>query len=208
MEQAMMNVDPEFGSQGHVGALADSALEPAQAQRVLDLLLEDAQLRTAWEEIHLVGDCLRSEEVGAMQPCAGFLDRFSERLAMEPTVLAPSAGSPSWRRSRWLRLGLPGISVAAAVIMVAWIALPPLGEQPGGAALRRASLSNPEAAHPIAVGPTTAAPRLAAARAVDPSRLREYLAAHQQFSMTAVQGPGYIHAATLTVGAQSANSQP
>ena len=208
MEQAMIEVGTPMGLEERVSALADSAFEPAQADHLVDLLLADAHLRTVWEEIHLVGDCLRSDEVGAIQPCTAFLDRFSERLAAEPTILAPFPKNVTSRRNRWLRLGLPGISVAAAVLMVAWIALPPAGESVGGLAVHRASLSNPEPAHPIAVGPSAAAPRLATAHAVDPSRLREYLAAHEQFSMTAVHGPGYVHAATLTVGAPPMNTQP
>jgi negative regulator of sigma E activity len=182
-----------------VSALADGALEPLEAERVIELLLEHPELRSAWVEVHMVGDCLRSEDTGAMSPSAGFMDRFKARLALEPTVLTPKR--PAVRsQERWRRFGLPSAAVAAAVAMVSWVAWP---QHPVPTV---ASIA-PDTA-PLAEAGAPAAPRSAkTAHPVDPAQLREYLAAHQQYSSPQLNGLGSFHTAAWSTGS-SDNSNP
>jgi sigma-E factor negative regulatory protein RseA len=169
-----------------VAALADGNLSDADAQAVLDLLIHSTELRDYWDELHAVGDALRSEElIGTSDE---FVARFASRLAAEPTVLA----SRNLRANRpWLRYGFPGLAAAAAIAMVAWIAAPQFSGAPIGAP---AQVARVEPRAPVAAVVEQVALR---ASPVDPKQLNEYLAAHQQFSVTALHGPGYIQSASL-----------
>jgi negative regulator of sigma E activity len=202
-QAAGQNLAPELDLDGSIGALADDALDPLEAQRVLDLLLETPSLRARWDEIHWVGDCLRSEETGALTGSQDFMTRFSERLAKEPTVLAPSATQRAPRR--WMRYGVPGAAAVAAVSMVVWIAQPTSSLVADGA-------DGPAKVQAIAQGaPAPAQVQVAKApvqRSVDPALLREYVMAHQEFGATALHGPGAIQAASFDIPATEGANRP
>lgn len=75
-------------------AEALSALVDGQATRdeVADACsrwAHDAGQRARWTEYQLIGDVMRSEELGKPTRGDDFLARFRERLAAEPVVLAP-----------------------------------------------------------------------------------------------------------------------
>jgi sigma-E factor negative regulatory protein RseA len=193
---------PELGLDGAVGAFADGALSTDEAQHVLDVLLNTPALRATWDELHWVGDCLRSEETGAMTASADFMTRFGERLAAEPTVLAPGGGSA--RPKRWLRYAVPGAAAMAAVTMVVWIALPPSGNLVAESDPALAT----KASAPASVTAAPAAPIAAAPQPVDPAQLREYVMAHQEFGSTGLHGPVAIQAASFDIAANEGSKHP
>jgi sigma-E factor negative regulatory protein RseA len=97
-----------------ISALMDGELDDDEARIVLGRLKQDAEARDEWQIYHMIGDSLRQTPAGN----SGFSARFAEKLAAEPTVLAPSK-RPAFRRP------LVAWSVAAslvAVSLVAWTA--------------------------------------------------------------------------------------
>jgi sigma-E factor negative regulatory protein RseA len=196
-QSAEQRIAPESGPRGVVSALADGALDEAPAQQAIDLLLSSGEMRVAWDELHWVGDCLRSEETGAMNPSDAFMARFSERLASEPTVLAPKSSAQASASRHWLRYGLPASAAVVVMSAAAWMALP------GGSALVAQDQASPQ---PVVLRPV--ADREPGTRAVDPSQLNEYLRAHQEFGATALHGPGAIQAASFNIVADSSRDHP
>jgi RNA polymerase sigma-70 factor (ECF subfamily) len=112
-----------------LSALADGeASELAQACRSWR---EDATARQTWHTYHLIGDVLRSEELAhAPARDEAFLASLRQRLAAEPTVLAPApvqqANAPRVRQP-WL---LPA-AVAAGFVAVAGVLVVTRTSQPG-----------------------------------------------------------------------------
>ena len=107
-----------------ISAFMDDQGDRAECERCLDRLKVEAELTERWEVYHLIGDVLRGTD-GAALP-----DAFAERLAAEPTVLAPPMGSrarpaPGSAPSP-LRYALPLAASVAAVAFVAWVGLPQL----------------------------------------------------------------------------------
>jgi sigma-E factor negative regulatory protein RseA len=186
---------PEFGPKGAIAALADGALDEHEAQIAIDLLLNSEELRAAWDELHWTGDCLRSEETGALLGRGDFMTRFHAELAAEPTVLAPAKTRAAPRR--WLRYGVPA-TAAVMVSAVVWMAHPS-----GGSAL----VASDAAPAGTAVIVPVSAP-VAARAVVDPAQLNEYLAAHQEFSATGLHGPGAIQAASFNIVADGGRDHP
>lgn len=199
----------DAGSLARLSALIDGALAPADAAPTIDRVLADPALRAAWDEYHLVGDVLRSDDLAAMgiarQEGANRAARFASLLDAEPTVLAPQAQrtGPS-RRSNWFRYGLPGASVAAAVAMVSWIAFPQfaggdsqLSAERGPAAATISAAGGSAGgvnAGSATSGSTTSGPVIAAGAprpAVDPVQLQEYLSAHRQYSVGVMQAADF-----------------
>jgi sigma-E factor negative regulatory protein RseA len=143
--------------------------------RLMDGELDDehvdgvcAQLRhpdgiAAWVCYHVIGDSLR--RTGA--PVPGFADRFSARLAAEPTVLAPRA-----RQTRPLTFAWAAAATVAAVSLVGWVAVGTIDTQSGAVVAKAREAVNVRAA---TVRPQTIP--------VD------YLMVHQEYSPTApIQG--------------------
>jgi negative regulator of sigma E activity len=188
-QSAELQVAPEFGPQGAIGALADSALSESEAQHAIDLLLSSPELRAQWDELHWVGDCLRSEETGALVADADFMARFHDALAQEATVLAPAKTRASSRR--WLRYGVPATAVVVSAVV--WMAMP------------TANVAVVAQDAPVAQS-AAAAPAVTAA--VDPAQLNEYLAAHQELAATALHGQGSIQAASYNVVADGGHDHP
>ncbi len=88
-----------------VSALIDGELDGARASRILGQMA-DPELRAAWDRYHQIGDALRSEEMAAPLS-TDFNARFADRLAAEPSPLAP-------KRSLLTRLGIWPTALAAA----------------------------------------------------------------------------------------------
>jgi len=135
-----------------ISALMDGELDERAAGDTLQQVGRDGEAAAAWRTYHLIGDVLREDRV--LTP--GFAARVGERLAAEPTVLAPAAAPRQTRR--WLPL--PAVAVAAAVALVSWVAFAPQREQP--------QVTPVAEAKPAMVAPSSAA--------------NDYLLAHQGFS--------------------------
>jgi sigma-E factor negative regulatory protein RseA len=149
-----------------ISALMDGELGDQEAAAEVTGIKQDPELRLTWETYHLIGETLRGEAGGAAQ---GFVERFSARLAEEPTVLAPRRTLASRFN---VRVALP---IAASLAGVAVVAALTFFNNP----------FQPNPAKEQVVMRTAPAAAIAAASQVD----EEYLLAHQQFSTrAAMQG--------------------
>jgi sigma-E factor negative regulatory protein RseA len=159
-----------------ISALMDGELDGKAAAALIDELQRDMRSREhdgealdAWRTYHLVSDAMRD----ARPLSAGFRDRVLERLAAEPTVLAPRrpAFEPLYEPRK--RFAMPAAAAAslAAVGLVGWLALAPQHQAtaPQSPAMAQAVVQPIlEAKKPVLVPLPTATP--------------DYLLAHQGFS--------------------------
>lgn len=176
-----------------ISALMDSELNGPDAGLCLTRLKQDPELREAWDLYHLIGDSLRGHVAHTLPRS------FTERLAQEPTVLAPRRRIRQ-RHPKWVALS--AAASVAAVAYVGWMALPMLqtpsaqmASAPTAAPAAQISNSGSAAMTPAQVL-TTAAPLLpgnagtnAQSRSAVPmniipagSGMNDYLIAHQRFS--------------------------
>lgn len=171
-----------------VSTLMDGELAAEDAEREIVRLKSDVLLRENWETYHLIGDALRGTAEGA----TGFSARFSERLALEPTVLAPRAKAARGASGKLQKFALPAMATAAAVAVVGWMygmnpGAPTLNVTPGRMAAAPAPVQQSEiAAKPENISPP--APEQVAV-ATPPEPMQNYMLAHQGISpTTAFQG--------------------
>jgi sigma-E factor negative regulatory protein RseA len=140
----------------------------------LSRLKENRALRQDWDTFHLIGDALRGER--ALLP--GFTERFAQRFAEEPTVLAP-------RHRRARTVVTYAMSAAASLAAVAWVGWLALGTAPVVAPLPEVV----RAPVPAVVESVVAPPKVQLASEPYDGTLNEYLMAHTGFSpSTALQG--------------------
>lgn len=178
-----------------VSTLMDGELSAADAGREIARLKSDSGLREQWDTYHVIGDAIR----GSHARPGAFVARFSERLAMEPTVLAPRARTGTTAQTFALRAA----ASVAAVAVVGWAALNIIKPTMPGAEMAQNSaapsvVAGQQAAVPAgavttAVGQnveTPSAPAQAAPLvAMQAEHVKEYLMAHQGISpTTAIQG--------------------
>lgn len=157
-----------------ISALMDGELEGSELNASLAPLLErDAAARDTWCVYHLIGDALKG--AGRLSP--GFGARLSERLAAEPTVLAPRVVNAPSERRRWWALSAAA-SVAAAVL-VGWLAFAP--QRAAGPVPHPVAQVAPAPMARVALQP---APKAAApVRVPLPREADDYLLAHQSYSL-------------------------
>ena len=150
-----------------ISSLMDGELDAHEAGRELNRLKTDAESRATWETFHLIGDVMRGDHAVSARLSA----RLHERLAAEPTVLAP-------RRAPVRRVMTYAMSAAAsfsAVALVGWMAFySPLSPQPAQVA------STPVATPTVPVVATVASQEQLANVPAE-GRMNEYLMAHQAF---------------------------
>lgn len=192
MEQQAHKQDPQAARLERLSALLDGECDAQEAAHFTAQWARDPELQERWHAYHLIGDALRSDELGGQGHDATFLQGLRQRLAAEPAVLAPAPQAP--RRARWR---LP-VSAAAGVLALAgsvWM-LPGLrqAEHPGNLALTGQN-------QPTALVPLPAAPALVANErngnqviGSTPAQYNRYLSAHQQFQSAAAIAPvsGYM----------------
>jgi sigma-E factor negative regulatory protein RseA len=138
-----------------ISALMDGEVDEKSAAQLIEALARDAEAVRTWRSYHLIGDAMR----GGLLLSEGFTERLSQRLAAEPTVLAP-------RRLRTESPRLFTMSALAAsfaaVALVGWMAFAPQ-PQVGPAPLAQAPADKPVLV-PL------------------PNAANDYLLAHQGFS--------------------------
>ncbi len=138
-----------------ISALMDGELEGHAADQAIDALRTEGEALETWRLYHLIGDGMRDTRLLG----AGFTTRFAERLAAEPTVLAPGR-LPGRTPAR--RFAYAAAASVAAVALVGWLAFGPQPQAPQPIAKIEAPVT------PITVPVTNAA--------------NDYLLAHQGFS--------------------------
>ena len=152
-----------------ISALMDGELEARESAQMIAALREQGEAVEAWRTYHLISDAMR----GTRLLSADFAAHLAERLAAEPTVLAPGRVAPAAERLRWLPLSVA--ASVAAVALVGWLAFAP---QPG---------VEPAPA-PIAQVPVLQSPPTPLAAAGQPAQVpltsaaNDYLIAHHAYS--------------------------
>lgn len=164
-----------------ISALIDGELDEHEMERQLSRLEQADGEQESWEMFHLIGDTLR----GDSRISPDFNRRIAERLALEPTVLAPRRRAAG-KAARYV---MPIAASLAAVSVVAWVAFS----------------SNPLTApdSPASQLAGTAPPQLPSVNSQ--GQMNEYLLAHQGFSpSTAIQGVvPYIRSVSVSTPPQN-----
>jgi sigma-E factor negative regulatory protein RseA len=165
----------------------DGELDGREAHQELARLKQQDALRDSWDTYHLISDALRGDALLS----ADLKLRVSERLAQEPTVLAPHLGAVR----KFPTYVLPVAASVSAVALVGWFAIsintnniqPETTRAPTPAA---------------ALLPTPPVPQLASVP--NEGNMNEYLLAHQGFSpSTAIQGVApYIRSVSVIQSAK------
>ena len=143
-----------------ISALMDGELDERAAGEAIEALRGEGEALESWRMYHLISDGLRQTTMLS----AGFTARVSQRLAEEPTILAPGR-LPG--RTPAQRFAFAAAASVAAIGLVSWLAF---GPQPEVAQAPIAKVETPASmtAAPVTVQLTNAA--------------NDYLLAHQGFS--------------------------
>lgn len=156
----------------HLSEFMDGEADESRASDQVRRLKDEPESSRAWATYHLIGDTLRGQTGVSPQ----FGERIAQRLAQEPTVLAPRRPSAA----RYVRRHAVALAASfAGVALVGWIGLfnNPFVRQP--------SLDNLALTQGT---PATSVRLPGSAEAVD-GDVNQYLLAHQQFSpRTSMQG--------------------
>lgn len=212
-----MNTDEQLELREQVSALADGQLGGEAFASVVERLGVHEDARASWHLYHLIGDVLRSDDMGPGLHDRAFVSRLSERLQTEPgvpRVVKPGSGTPEIvadnvrgamgygsfgrrfqppandRAYRWKMLA--AMATVVAVAAVVWNGLG-VGRE-GVQLAQRAAAERVE----VAVGSGGREGAETGVMIRDP-RLDELLAAHRQFGgASALQNPaGFLRSATL-----------
>lgn len=183
-----------------VSSLIDGELDESSIETTIDDLLASGDLSRFWLDAHRTGDWMRSEEVVAVGDDELLLRRISIRLAGEPSIVAPKnvAGLRSPRF--WLRTGLPGASIAAAFVVVAWVATPLARNDDSKKGVAASSVDSGVLVAKVAASrPATGLVAQSPERAtIDTERLSPYMAAHRDVAPLSYRGPAARPAALST----------
>jgi sigma-E factor negative regulatory protein RseA len=152
-----------------ISQLMDGELDERATETALAALRGDAQALETWRTYHLISDAMRDTPLLS----ASFAARFAERLAAEPTVLAPA------RRQPRARLVWAAAASVAAVGLVGWLAFAP---QPEPAARVAAAPDSVPKSAPSALHKAPGLPPVVAVTTILPKAANDYLLAHQGFS--------------------------
>lgn len=221
-----MNADEMMGRREQVSALVDGQLEGLEFAAAMDLTDGDDDALASWHVYHVIGDVLRSGELGACGRDRDFVSRLSARIQAESIL--PGKGSEALinpdliAEKDHLTLGIPqkereisspandsifrwklvaGLASLAALAVVSWSVTGALRSGSDGARLAQSSSGGT----PLSLmAPPGQAGNLALAEPgtlmmVRDPRLDELLAAHRQLGGTsALQNPsGFLRNATF-----------
>jgi len=167
-----------------VSTLMDGEFNVDEAEREIARLKSDLVSREHWDTYHLIGEVMRGGATGT----PGFSARFGERLALEPTVLAPRPRTARGSSRTLQRFVMPAMASAAAIAVVGWmfVGTAPTPDVAGGR-VAVAPVPLPVAQPLVAVKPDASQPLLQEAVSSEP--VQDYMLAHQGISpTTAIQG--------------------
>jgi sigma-E factor negative regulatory protein RseA len=157
-----------------ISALMDGELEGQAAAHSIEELggqmaSREGEALEAWRCYHLISDAMRDTRLLS----AGFTARVVERLAAEPTVLAPMRLAPTPRK--WFAVPAAAAASVAAIGLVGWLAF---GPQQQGTPLLAPVAQVPSAPQPAAAQGIAIKPAMVPL----PTATPDYLLAHQGFS--------------------------
>ena len=84
-----MNTEQTSNNHETLSALADGQLRGTAFAKAVDMVLHDEELQATWHGYHVIGDVLRSADLGQCSGAKAFLARLSPRLAQEPGFARP-----------------------------------------------------------------------------------------------------------------------
>ena len=177
-----------------LSALMDGELDEHECEDIFRALRRDNSdnsLRRDWQHFHLIGDVLRGERGLETDITA----RVMQRLAQEPTTLAPTARRPSDRLRPWMALA----ASAAGVAVVAWVGfgnpdLPTATDSARIPGSGRAGISEL-----ALVSPPAREPSREVTKSMPSERLQEYLVAHEAYAPTAAVVSRTRHVRTVSM---------
>jgi sigma-E factor negative regulatory protein RseA len=153
-----------------LSTLMDGELERRDADALIKTLGTCSEHRASWDCYHLIGDVLRGEHADESARRSACAQAIFERLAEEPTVLAPANRRAVPAGERKIRIAL---AMAASVVTVSAIGVIALKQQQG-ATVVPLQLVQQVAPRPVADVKGVA---------VDSqNRVNDYLAIHRQFA--------------------------
>ena len=109
-----------------ISALMDGELDDREAQSTIVRLKDDSELRIRWDDFHLVRDALRGEPLLS----SSFNEKLSQRLAAEPTVLAPRRLLSGPRRVTTYAMSAAASVAAAALVLSVALSPSPTADGP------------------------------------------------------------------------------
>ena len=200
-----VNVPPD--SREIISALADGRLHGEEFAGAMSLLARDADALSCWHSYHVIGDVLRSTELGVRAGDTAMLAGLRARMQTEPALLAglapgvtplvAGALSPQLRAGpandasmRWKLVA--GFASMAAVAAIGWTVVSTPGPDRQAPVLAQQSAAG-------AVQQAVVLPGGEQQVMIRDARLDELLAAHKQFGGTsALQKPaGFLRNATF-----------
>ena len=184
-----------------LSSLADGEASPELQERCLALWAEQADARERWRHYQLIGDVLRSRELGSEAAHdAAFLSALRARLAREPVLLRPARPSVVRRLRTWAApmAATAGVAVVAGVVVLLRSTpgpgeAVPMAAQPSAQAIVAAAPAGPKQVQPVAVTAPVGLPQAQPfnGRLIRDAHLDRYLAAHRQSGGgAALQMPG------------------
>lgn len=147
-----------------LSALMDSELSEAEATRLIQSMKTDHSLHEAWDTYHLLGDALRKSP----QFNPNFNQQIAQRIALEPTILAPRRATATTTNTRRFPMAL-----AASVAAVGLV---------GFLALQIGRLNQVEQPAQIATAPVTPQPVAQLATATPVAKPTQQTPAHVEFT--------------------------
>ena len=147
-----------------ISALMDGELMDGELAEPMRALREEGEALEAWRTYHLISDSLRDTRILS----SGFSARFSERLALEPTVLSPVSIPQQAAKRPAYRAPLSIAASLCAVSLVGWLAFQSFGPDGQQIAQNKKTLE-------------AAKSQLLAAVPM-PGGVNDYLLAHQNYS--------------------------
>ena len=133
----LMDSEQQAAQRERLSALMDGELDDQSVGAACQQWRQSEHSRSAWHAYHLIGDTLRSDDLGTVPARDGaFLDALRVRLAREPVVLAPqplesvspaahrsglrASGAAGFKRRSWLAPSAiaAGFMAVAAVLVL------------------------------------------------------------------------------------------
>jgi len=188
----------QMQTQELISALADGQLQGEAFARGVELAATERVARDAWATYHLIGDVLRSGELGVGSEPAAFVRRLQQRLDNErplasppiqdsvATIVPPRAEASNDTSFRWKIVA--GLASVAAVSAVAWSLATGVVAKPDAGQLAKA-----------ATGQGTVLTSSERGVMIRDPQLDELLAAHRQLGGASVlpMSAGFVRNATF-----------
>jgi len=198
-------MDAKMDAKELISALADGQLHGEELARALDAACADREALRTWQAYHLIGDVLRSGELGMKAPASAFLERLTLRLEQEAALpqaavvpvitVRPGGRAANDANFRWKLVA--GVASVAAFTAIGWSVVGSGGPSPSV----QPQLAAAPAAPAVAAAPAsqeTVLARSGAGLMIRDPKLDELLAAHRQLGgASALQMPaGFLRSAT------------